>query len=225
MTNEKYKLLTDDTVDFFGRTLYRIEALKDFSNVLKGEKGGYIENENNLESFGDAWVYENAQVSGNARVYDDAWVYGNAWVFGNACVFGNARIYDNAQVFGNSWVLGDALVFGNTCIFENTCVYGKTLIYGNAQIYGNAHVKGDAQVNGDAQINGPLTLITISPIGSENGTLTAYKNNKGGISVNRGCFSGTLEEFKQSVKKTHGKNKHAKTYKLAIELIKSRLEE
>ena len=38
-TEKKYKL-TDESINFCGRKLYRIEALKDFSDVEKGEKGG-----------------------------------------------------------------------------------------------------------------------------------------------------------------------------------------
>ena len=44
---KKYKL-TEETTNMGGRTLYRIEALKDFGNVKKGDKGGFIENEDNL---------------------------------------------------------------------------------------------------------------------------------------------------------------------------------
>ena len=42
--NKKYKL-TDETIEVEGKTLYRIESLKDFRYVLKGEKGGFIESE------------------------------------------------------------------------------------------------------------------------------------------------------------------------------------
>ena len=35
---KKYKL-TDETIEVNGKTLYRIEALKDFSNVKKKTKG------------------------------------------------------------------------------------------------------------------------------------------------------------------------------------------
>ena len=35
---KKYKL-TDETIEVNGKTLYRIEALKDFSNVKKETKG------------------------------------------------------------------------------------------------------------------------------------------------------------------------------------------
>ena len=78
---KKYKL-TKETKEFLGTTLYRIEALIDFSDVKKGDKGGFIEKEDNLAQEGDAWVYDNAWVYGNARVSGNARVYGNAWVYG-----------------------------------------------------------------------------------------------------------------------------------------------
>lgn len=58
---KKYKL-TDETIEVDGKTLYRIEALKDFSNVKKGDKGGFIEKEENLSHLGNAWVYDDAKV-------------------------------------------------------------------------------------------------------------------------------------------------------------------
>ena len=82
----KYEILKDEFIEFDGRKLYRIKALKDFHNVKEGEFGGYIESEQNLSQEGDAWVCGNARVYGNAWVYGDAWVSGNAWVFGNNAV-------------------------------------------------------------------------------------------------------------------------------------------
>ena len=64
----KYEILKDEFIEFDGRKLYRIKALKDFHNVKKGKVGGYIASERNLSHEGDAWVYGNAQVSGNAQV-------------------------------------------------------------------------------------------------------------------------------------------------------------
>lgn len=49
----KYKL-TEETLEFNGRTLYRIEALKNFGFVRTGDKGGWIESENNLSQAGNA---------------------------------------------------------------------------------------------------------------------------------------------------------------------------
>ena len=45
---EKKYRLTDETINVDGRILHRIEALKDFGNVKKGDKGGFVEKEENL---------------------------------------------------------------------------------------------------------------------------------------------------------------------------------
>ena len=50
-------ILKDEVIEFDGRKLYRIKALKDFNNVKEGELGGYIESEQNLSQEGNAWVY------------------------------------------------------------------------------------------------------------------------------------------------------------------------
>lgn len=66
---KKYKLLENDTITVIGRTLYRIEALRDFADVEKGDKGGYVESEDNLYHDGNCWVFGNARVCGNADYY------------------------------------------------------------------------------------------------------------------------------------------------------------
>ena len=95
---KKYEL-TEETVTVYGKTLYRIRAVRDFGSVKTGEFGGYIEKEENLSHFDNAWVCGDAWVFGNARVYDDAWVFGNARVCGDAKVYGNAWVSGNAEVF------------------------------------------------------------------------------------------------------------------------------
>ena len=89
---KKYEL-TEETFTVFGKTLYRIRAVRDFGSVKTGEFGGYIEKEENLSHFGNAWVSGNAWISGNAKVYGDARVSGNARVFGNAEVFNTRHFF------------------------------------------------------------------------------------------------------------------------------------
>ena len=60
-TTKKYKL-TNETIKIDGITLYRIRAIKSFSNVKAGDFGGWVEKEENLSQMGDAWVYSNAKV-------------------------------------------------------------------------------------------------------------------------------------------------------------------
>lgn len=91
---KKYRLLENDTITVNGRTLYRIEAVRDFADVKKGDKGGYVEKEENLLHVGNCWVFDNARVCEDALVCDDARVLGKACVLGRACVLGNAKISD-----------------------------------------------------------------------------------------------------------------------------------
>ena len=141
----------------------------------------------------------NCWVCGNAKVCGDAEVCGNAWVFGNAEVYGNAKVYGNAWVFGNAEVCGNAKV------------------YGNAWVYGNAEVCGNARVYGDAD------YITIKGLGSKYRNTTIFRT-KENIAVKCGCFYGTLAEFVDKVKETHGNSKFTKEYLALIDLVKIHFE-
>ena len=122
--------LTTDTKMRFGKKLFRIKALIDFGNVKAGEKGGYIEKEENLSQCGNAWVYGNAD-------------------------------YATAKGFG-----------------------------------------------------------------SEYRTTTFFKlKDSNEIGVRCGCFYGTLKEFKEKVKETHGETKKAKEYLMLADLMEYRFSE
>ena len=207
----KYEILKDEFIEFDGRKLYRIKALKDFSNVQEGETGGYIESEQNLSQEGDAWV------SGNARVYGNAWVYGNARISGDTWVYGNAWVYDNARVLGN------ALVCGNAWVSGNAWVYGNARVSGDARVSGNARVSGDARVSDNARVLNRHSVVWFSNVGTENGTLTVYCG-KDGLIATRGCFTGSVEEFLAKSAEVHDE-KTKREYELLIEVARSRLEE
>ena len=199
---KKYEL-TEETVTVYGKTLYRIRAVRDFGSVKTGEFGGYIEKEENLSHFGNAWI------SG------DAWVYGDARVSGNAKVFGNAWVYGNAWISGDAWVYGDARVSGNAWV------------YGNARVFGNAWVYGNAKVCGEAKVSNTRHFFVQGPIGSRNDFVTFYRTTNNTVGVRCGCFSGSLQKFVDRVEETHGGSRYEKEYKLAAELAKVciRLEE
>ena len=93
---------------------------------------------------------------------------------GNAWVSGNAQVCDNARVSDNAWV------------------------------YGNAQVCGNAQVYGDAWIDSKSAICAFSGFGSELRTTTAFIDKEIGIRIVCGCFTGTIEQFKEKVIETHG---------------------
>jgi len=111
----KYKL-TDNTIKYKGRKLYRIQRLSD------GLLGGYVESEKNLSQknrcfiYNTSKVYDNAEVYGNTKVYDNTEVYDNAEVYGNAEVGGYAEVFDNIELYFQAKVFGHIKLFGNLYI-------------------------------------------------------------------------------------------------------------
>lgn len=99
----KYQLIIDDyNIQRFDYCkLYRIEALKDFSDVTKGDLGGFVEHEHNLSHQSNCWIYDDAQVFDHATVSD------NAAVCNNAVIYGYARVHGAAQIAGNTEWCGD----------------------------------------------------------------------------------------------------------------------
>ena len=200
---KKYKL-TDETINLNGVTLYRIEALKDFGEIKKGDKGGFVESENNLAHEGDAWVSDNACVYGSACVYGDACVFecacvydnalvsGNGQVYGNARVCGNARVYNHAYVYGDARVYGDAFVCGYAHLSDNAQVYGHACVYGDACVYSDAFVRGYARVCGDAEISNKSDYIVFQNWWSSGRYFTWTRSNN---MWSVGCFYGTGEEL------------------------------
>lgn len=127
MDMEKKYDFTDEMKVFGDITLRRIIALRDFGDVKAGDKGGWIEKEENLSQDGNAWVCGNARVFGNAQVCDDARVYGNAWVYGDAWVCGDAHVTSKSDyiVFKNFWSSGRyfTYTFSNR-MWKVGCFYG-----------------------------------------------------------------------------------------------------
>ena len=195
--SKKYKL-TDETINLNGATLYRIEALKDFGEIKKGDKGGFIESENNLAHEGDAWVSDNAHVYGdacvfdNARVYNNAFVSGYAQVYGNAFVYGNAWLYDNTRVCGYAWVSDNARVYGDANVCDDSSVFGSACVYDNARVCGDALVRGYACVCGDAEISNKSDYIVFQNWWSSGRYFTWTRSNN---MWSVGCFYGTGEEL------------------------------
>ncbi len=194
---EKKFILTDKfVINSFGIKLFQIKCTKSFKYAQKGDFGGYVEKEGNLDQKNDAWVSGDALVSGNARVFGDALVSGNARVFGNARVSGNAWVSDNAWVSGDAWVSGNAWVSGDA------------LVSGNARVFGNADIENDNEHCG------------FDGFGSCNRHTHAYMTKEKKVEIICGCFRGSIEEFEKKVEETHSGTVYEKQYKSIINVIK-----
>lgn len=127
MEEKKYKLIEGSRSWQYGRPIYRIQALRDFSDVKKGDLGGFVESEENLSQMGDCWIYDMAQaveksmVVGDACLRDCSKMYGSSLLKDKAQLRGSARMYqyscleDNAVAI-DADILGFATITGDVVI-------------------------------------------------------------------------------------------------------------
>ena len=189
---KKYEL-TDETKFFCGKPLHRIVALRDFGSVKKGDKGGWIEKEENLSHEGNCWVYDEARVSGNAKVCDNAKIYDYVIVYNNARVCNNAKIFDHVISGGNSYVYGNAVI------------YGKITISGSTEISGFVEVVGEAKIY-NAIISSIVDYIVFKNWWSSGRYFTWTRSNN---MWSVGCFYGTGDELiKKAYEDSEDKGKH-----------------
>jgi hypothetical protein len=101
-SNDRKYELTDETLLYNGRILYRIQAVRDIPEVgvKAGDFGGFIQNESNLSHEGNAWIGE------SALVFDDAKVQDNALILDKSLVFNHAKIYGDAIISGDRIIWG-----------------------------------------------------------------------------------------------------------------------
>ena len=210
---KKYELTTESK-EYYGRKLFRIKALVSFGNVKEGELGGWIEKEQNLSHFGNAWVGDNAQVYENARVWQDAQVYDDAVVFGNVWISDKAQVCGHAMVHDDVWVCGSALVCDSARVCNNALVCGNAFVSNEAQVCGNARICGKATICGYKD------YIVIGPIGSRNAYTTFYRREDDVIMVVCGCFHDTLAAFEKRVAEVHGNNQYGKDYMATIDYVR-----
>lgn len=156
---KKYKVLKDDYIDFHlyydsedesemeeEYRLYRIQSLRDFGDVKKGDLGGYIQTQKNLSHSGNCWIYDKAIAGDDSKVKDNAKVMDGAIVRGAAVVSKNAVLTDGTRVASSAIVTDNAVV-------KFTDIYGENVIKDNAvlnhgEIWGNLVVSGNAKLSG-----------------------------------------------------------------------------
>ena len=222
---KKYELTEEMRASLTGEVLHRIRALRTFGGVVAGTLGGWIQSEKNLSQEGTAWVCQNAQVtndaivSGNALVCGDAYVADAAEITGDASVSGQTMVFGRAKISEKAIVLGEARVFGDAQILEGANIFGEAVISANAVVGGITKVCGNTRLTKDAMVKTNLDYVTVRGFGREQRTTTFFRRQDGSVGVQCGCFYGSLQEFREQVRETHGDSKMAKEYLVIAELM------
>ena len=213
--DKHFKLTEETKVNEAGVTLHRIMATRDTRHAKAGEKGGFIEKEENLG--GEAWVDNNAEVWGEAFVYCYAYVSGNARVYGNAQIYDyawvgeDARVYDNARIYDSAYVGGQGKVHGQTE------VEGMAAVTDEAEVTGHARVVGWAKIGRRAFIEHLRDYCVFQGFGRwKDCPLTAFREKNGEVGVLFEHYSETLEGFTALI----GDAPSGQTLRAIIEVIK-----
>jgi len=159
--NKKYKFTGKEKKGKGGVILKEIISTKNFGKITEDIKGGWIEGEHNLSHEGNSWVHQRAAVYGNARVYDDA------QVMQNVLIYGNAQIFENAYVYHGCWIRDDVKIYGNSSICGKCDITDKVEVFDNARVGGHALIKDLAVICEDAQVFGLVTIQGASIIKGE----------------------------------------------------------
>lgn len=129
--NKKYELILSDYVWVWkgrrGDRLYRIKALRDFGDVKAGDRGGYIQSENNLRHAGNCWVYDNARVFYGSKVYDNAKICGWCHISGSSHIYGDSKVDNSVLVTGKSRIHGNATL-KSSFVISSADVCGDTIL-------------------------------------------------------------------------------------------------
>lgn len=139
----KYKL-TRKKLDYYGKELYRIRAVRDIVNdkggivALEGQLGGFVQSEENLGQSGYSWI------ANDAKVYDEAHVVGDSLVRDNAEVFNHAMVTSESELSGDCVVSGDCMI-ENSRIGEHARVFGDAIVK-RSKLGGMISVFGDATI-------------------------------------------------------------------------------
>lgn len=161
---KKYKIDYEDKIEYDGKTLYRIVALRNFSDVMKGDKGGYVESEYNLSQYGTCWIYDNAKamddsfVCEKAKMHNSAVLSGKARILNNSQIYDNARMYDKSAMRGNSRLFGFAEMHGTSGICDDAAIFDNGKMHGASRMCGHARIKGNVEMHDDTIVIDSVTV-------------------------------------------------------------------
>ena len=142
MGNRKFEL-TNITMEFKGRTLYRIRALKDFSDIEAGDLGGWVSSEDNLSQEGDCWIYNEAKCMDNARMCDNSTMHDYSKMYDYSIMRGNSEMYGHSEMFGYSEM------YNYSIMHDNTIMYDYSEMHDHSRMYGDSILKDEEKLYGE----------------------------------------------------------------------------
>ena len=155
---KKYKLLEDETIEYNGRTLHRIQALKDFGNVKKGQKGGYIQSERNLSHEGNCWIHDDAMAMDDSKVLDNAMIFDNALMFDHATMYDNSSMFDKTSMYYCTTMYDDASMHNHASMHDHASMRDNASMRDFSSMHWNSSMRDNASMRDYATMRGHSSM-------------------------------------------------------------------
>lgn len=202
----RFKRDGEDTIEHEGETLCRVV----YDN---GILGGYIGNNVSIK---DSFISSRSKVYGGSNIFKSV-------IF---CSSVYSSTVKDSSITSSDLIMSTAInsIANKVCIIRFIVKDSNILecrLSSKPSFYTGVEMTGMLMRN--AKVESYDCFGRFLNIGSEYGTLYWYKNEDGGITCRRGCFIGTLEEFKEKVSLVHGDNKFGREYQLAIAMIENKV--
>lgn len=120
--------------------------------------------------------------------------------------------------FGECCSFGERCSFGEWCFFGEWCSFGKCCSFGECCFFGERCFFGEWC---KCEFGEFKAMYTAGGFGSEGRTTYFFHMADGSICVRCGCFKGTVDEWENQVKKTHGNSVLAKSYLLIGKAVRA----
>ena len=240
MENRKYEM-TNITMEFEERTLYRVRALKNFRNVKAGDLGGWVSGKHNLSQEGDCWIYDEAKCMDNARMYHNSAMYNNAVMcdfsemhgcsemHNYSAMLDNSRMYNCSAMYDNSRMYNDSKMYNNSRMFDNSAMYNNAVMLDNSKMFENSRMYRDSRLKNKEKLCGKLVtkVDRFIEINNTGGRIVTGVLKDGKILYNIGCQNEiTKEVFIDRIYNDDGgieKHPYRKEYLKIIDMIEAYL--
>lgn len=135
--NKKYEV-TNITMEFGERTLYRIRALKDFADVKTGDLGGWVSGENNLSQEGNCWIYDEAKCMDNSKIYGNSTMHDYSEMYDYSIMYGDSEMHNYTEMHDYSIMYSYSKMYGCSKMRDSSTMYGNSKMYGNSMMCGRS---------------------------------------------------------------------------------------
>jgi hypothetical protein len=150
----KYELIKLDTEsqEYKDGLRFRIKALKSFSDVKRGELGGFVTHANNLSQSGDCWVYNNAKMYDNSAIYDNSVMYDFSIMRDKAVMYDDSAMYNFSQMHNNSSMWGNSEMHDNSAMWDDSSMWGNSEMHDNSAMYGKTRIAKNCKLTKDTRL-------------------------------------------------------------------------